>query len=70
MIVAEPITWSGKQDDWFALQEAVEHNCSCDTEHPERPQCAAHRMLTDQAALNRLEFALRLKAKLETEEGA
>lgn len=68
MTMAEPITWTGNQDDWFALQEAVENNCTCDKQHPEHPRCAACRMLTDQAALNHLEFALKLKAKLTTEE--
>lgn len=45
--------WHGTDNDLKQLQDAVNHNCTCVDAHG---MCPAHRMLTDQTALDHLAF--------------
>ena len=46
--------WHGSEKALRVLQEAVEHNCTCDPDN--RVTCAPHKMLSDQRVLDHFAF--------------
>jgi hypothetical protein len=49
--------WPGPAAEYGKLRAAADHNCQCH----DNDVCTAHRMLSDQDALNHLAFAATLR---------
>jgi hypothetical protein len=63
------VVWHGAQDEWQLLSRAVERHCACQRlAYRSTPVCASHRLLADQAALDRLLFTRAIAARLRREE--
>ena len=68
--MVEPIVFGGDDAEKWALQEAVDHSCMCVyTEGVKTATCSAHRLMTDQAALDHLVYVRRIADRLKAEEG-
>lgn len=65
----EPIVWPGDQQEAGDLQQAAEHNCDClYVDGIRTATCSAHRLFTDQRALNGLVVMRHLADRLKAEE--
>lgn len=64
--------WHGSAEAAFALQEAVEHNCTCtkDSAGQRSGKCPAHQALLDQRFLDGLVLAAYLRERLLKSEWA
>jgi hypothetical protein len=67
--MAGSVVWHGAQDEWLLLTRSVERHCVCErVAYRPTPVCASHRLLTEQAALDRLLFTRAIAARLRREE--
>jgi hypothetical protein len=64
------IVWHGTEDDALDLMNALARNCTCEL-GPEGERvvtCAAHQVIADQRALDRLLFARFIADRLRSQE--
>jgi hypothetical protein len=63
------VVWHGPPDEWQLLTRSIERHCACERlAYRSTPVCASHRLLGDQAALDRLVFARGIAPRLRREE--
>jgi hypothetical protein len=62
--------WHGTSTEWNELTEAITHNCTCGERTRAVPRCAAHQLVDEQRAVDRLLFARRMASRLLREEMA
>jgi hypothetical protein len=62
--------WHGSSTEWNELTEAITHNCTCGERTRAVPRCAAHQLVAEQRAVDRLLFARRIASRLLQEEMA
>ena len=62
------LVWHGTTEEYGALVAAAGRYCTGHRQGGDAPPCAAHRLLRDQRALDRLLFGRRLAGRLAREE--
>ncbi len=62
--------WHGTSTEWDELIQIITQNCTCDERTYGGPRCAAHQLVDDQRAVDRLLFARRIASRLIEEEMA